>query len=656
MNHAHTSPLKNSSATESISSPMLFFFFYISSFFLLIVLGFSSQLDFETESLTTANYLGILSIFDVFLIEFSVLLLFGWFLLHRNWFARTILYLLSSSFIIIYSTQLASFYLVNEYISRLALDNINHIELLINPLSISLSVGVVISCVALPFFIEKNQRTQKLQHKTSPAELCFYLIFPIVLLIAIHWMPQSIKAQKEGMIKANNLQHVAPITSLYHTIFQEDTFGEDGEANIQFSQYELNSLKDFHFHYNPNSEYPLIKDTVYSSAPPFTKINGASDSPNVIVFFTEGYSARSMGVYGSKYPDLTPHLDDFASNSMVVDNYYNHTGATYRGLHGQLCSLYPKFGGLGGWQTDYSDLPDTTYRCLPDIINEAHYETIFLDAHLKDASQVDEMVARLGFKNVVTGEDLLDRFLHQATAMRPESLSDKQFYHGLIGYLTEREKKGKADSPFFLGLYNLGTHAFLAMPKDGKKYKKGSNISLNTIHTLDMAFGQFWEYYQQSPYAKNTIIIFTADHCHYPEKPFVQAFQGDDYQPFFVDKIPLIIHDPTRSLPKRYNALNATSINFTPSILHYLQMANERNPFIGRSIFEDERSQEVGLEVNSYGERLYLIAGDKIYEKGKSEQFPIIFQVINKYVKVTKYLEVNDRIWDEKPTDSNSNE
>lgn len=660
MNQIHKSTTNTFPGEYHKSSPRLFFFSYISFLFLLILFGFLSLLDFGTKQITPSRCFGFFALFNVFFVELFVLFLSGWFLLRKGIYSRIILYFLSSSFIIVYSAQLTSFYIANEYISKLALDNINHIHLLCDPLSSAISLGLLLTCFVLPFIIEKNLRRQRPGPKKHSPAIYISLLIPFTFLTSDHWLPQAICDQKEDLLKSNSLQRSAPITALFNTIFQKELFSKNGEANIQFSQYERQELEKFGFHYNPESDYPLIKDTIYSSPVPFQKLPGQLTAPNIIVFFTEGYSARGINAYGSKYLNITPHLKDFASNSMVVDNYYNHTSATYRGLHGQLCSLYPTYGGTGGWQTNYSDLPETDYRCLPDIFNEKKYETIFLDAHLKDKSQVDEMVAQFGFKDVITGEELLDRFLNKSKAMRKESLSDKQFYQGLIGYLQERESNEKRDTPFFMGLYNLGTHAFLRIPKDGIKYKKGKNRSLNKIHTLDMAFDQFWQYYQKSPYAKNTIIIFTTDHCHYPEKPFINAFEGDDYQPLFVDKIPLIIHDPTRHLPQRFNARNSTSIAFAPSLLHYLGWDNNRNPFMGTSIFEDQQSQKVALGVNSAGENLFIISDEKIHNKKRSEQFPILFQIINKYIRVSKYLEINNKIWDKNtiayPTKSNASD
>ena len=77
-----------------------------------------------------------------------------------------------------------------------------------------------------------------------------------------------------------------------------------------------------------------------------------------------------------------------------------------------------------------------------------------------------------------------------------------------VEFLKNHQEDPSGENPFFIGLYNLGTHAWQKLSKDGKQYNDERNNSLNTVHTLDYAFGKFWQYYKKSQYSQNTIIIF----------------------------------------------------------------------------------------------------------------------------------------------------
>src|SRR3546814_14333238 len=98
-----------------------------------------------------------------------------------------------------------------------------------------------------------------------------------------------------------------------------------------------------------DAPYPYLKDWVNRQPLPFAGKPPVAQ-PNVIVLFIEGMSARTLEPYGSTYPGLTPNLQALAGDTMVVDNYYNHTAATYRGLQGPMTSGFPRSGGSAGGQ------------------------------------------------------------------------------------------------------------------------------------------------------------------------------------------------------------------------------------------------------------------------------------------------------------------
>ena len=89
------------------------------------------------------------------------------------------------------------------------------------------------------------------------------------------------------------------------------------------------------------------------------------DTPikNVIVIFVEGFSAEVMDYKNHSSRNLTPTYDQLYKDSLAFDHYYNHTYATYRGLRGQLYSLwqykagfYPDVGNQGFGQMDHDKI------------------------------------------------------------------------------------------------------------------------------------------------------------------------------------------------------------------------------------------------------------------------------------------------------------
>lgn len=114
------------------------------------------------------------------------------------------------------------------------------------------------------------------------------------------------------------------------------------------------------------------------------------DTPikNVIVIFVEGFSAEVVDYKNHSSRNLTPTYDQLYKNSLAFDHYYNHTYATYRGLRGQLYSLWQFKGGFylnpnspGFGEMDHEKihkLTDSGLVSVPEILNQHHFNTYFL--------------------------------------------------------------------------------------------------------------------------------------------------------------------------------------------------------------------------------------------------------------------------------------
>ena len=321
------------------------------------------------------------------------------------------------------------------------------------------------------------------------------------------------------------------------------------------------------------------------------------EKPNVILIFTEGTSTRLLGCYGGVREDLTTNIDNFAKYSLVVDNYYNHTAATFRGTLGQLASCFPYRGGgehAGGWGNK-SLTGILNYQTVPKILSN-DYNTYFYSPHTKTDSYTN-LLKIAGFQNIETTETINAKFSTKRELV-VNSIKDDDMYVALVKFLNHQNTN---DKPFFLAMYTVGTHAGFDTPDNGLKYAAGDNSTLNTLYNVDQAFGKFWKQFQNSPYRDNTIIIFTADHTHAYEKPYVELMKNDPtYKPVFTDTIPLIIYDPIHELPSRYDANDDTSLALAPTILHLLNYNNVKNAFLGTSIFDNGNKMHIHAEGNKY--------------------------------------------------------
>ncbi len=400
------------------------------------------------------------------------------------------------------------------------------------------------------------------------------------------------------------------------------------------------------FYFAGGQKYPFLRVGDTAAEPAFARRPGAPDRPNVVVLFFEGLSARTIGVYDRRRAGLTPAMDRFAeeAGTMRVLNYYSHTAATFRGLHGQMASCFPERGAWeNGLKYDRDALRASHgYRTLADILKEVGYETVFFSPH-PEANGLNAMLDMLGFDDVLTMEEAQETLLENKGAPRDgryeRALTDRESLAALTEYLRRRE--GAPGKPFFAGLYNLGTHATFDVPADGARFGPGTNPVLNNIHNLDTEFGRFFAWFKRSRWAANTVLVLTTDHAHYPEPAYYEIVRRDgDYQLAFCDRIPLMVHAEFLELPTAYDCGLATSLGFAPSMLHLLGVAPGPHSFLRRSIFE--KAEAPRFEVAAFGAQFHAIEGGKVHYSGElppgiAEEFARYRRYVEAFYRYEKY-------------------
>ena len=300
---------------------------------------------------------------------------------------------------------------------------------------------------------------------------------------------------------------------------------------------------------------------------------------NIIVIFSEGFSANLLGI-NNGMKDLTPNIDALSFKSLYVDNYFNHTAATFRGLRGQLSSSYQY---LGGYYSDNSGIGqisekelqkryDNTVIGLPAILKENGYHSYFIHAHPK-TNNLTKMLKTLFFDEVFSSDDY---YANQGSSLQ-KNMTDQE----LFLFVTELIERKKLTEPYFLGIYNIGTH--LGQDSPDKKYHDGSNSLLNTVTNFDDSVSILIKKFEDPRFAEKHALIITADHSTYPSPLYKDTI--DRFEDYFVGKIPLIIYTGGIK-PEKLDVHGTNSLSFAPTVLHALGIKNGKNYFLGCSLFD----------------------------------------------------------------------
>ena len=490
-------------------------------------------------------------------------------------------YIFNLFFSIILLLQQASLLFTGGYVSVIMLENLGEYNALgASILKYAISVLLVVCVAALPHKIPFKLLNKKL----------FWSVFAIFIL-------------SSTVVYKFSAKQYQPCFSF---------------ATTTFSYYKGKILHSYYEYQYKNASLEKIFEAFYKkeiAKSNFEISQSLDEKPNVIVIFTEGMSAEVIDKLNNLNLNLTPNLNLFYENSLVFDNYYNHTAATYRSLRGQLFSSHQYLGGYYDTNDGFAQISKDTLMkrtttkivSMIDILNENGYSTFFINCENKKSAHCNYLET-FRCTNVISGKS------------EKYALSDREAFALLADTMV------KLPQPFFCGFYNLGTHTGFDSPD--VKYKNGKNHNFNKFHNFDKWFGEFFEKFKNSALAKNTILIFTADHCAFQATEYLSAF--DIKQQFFVNTMPLMIYGNGIE-HQIIDAKGRNSLDFAPTILDILKLNNHENYFLGSSLFIPDNDNL--HRTTAIGDLFFLTANDTIIDISKKNNENI--SKIKMYYKIS---------------------
>lgn len=312
------------------------------------------------------------------------------------------------------------------------------------------------------------------------------------------------------------------------------------------------------------------------------------EKPNILLIFTEGLSQNVV----DDSREITPHISALQKQSLNFTRYYNHTFATYRGIIGQLYSGY-----------QLNNLDSNALVSLQGILSREGYRTTFLNTEPRNADFTNYLNA-MDFDQVITGDK--ERFEGPSN-----SLSDKEAYEL---FLATAEQQAQEDAPFFLAMYTFGTHASFNSPH--AVFGDGTDAELNKFFNMDEQFGRFMEQYLASDWAKDTLLVFTADHATYQDDAFNQAFPQHPRSVTSLDAMPLFFYYPGIT-PQQVDVQGRNTLCMAPTLLDYLDISAP-NYFLGTSLFASQAGglcettfNDTYVTCTSAGGSLASLAGER---------------------------------------------
>ena len=397
------------------------------------------------------------------------------------------------------------------------------------------------------------------------------------------------------------------------------------------------------------SKYRLDKN-IYDNNKSYTHIDDFSlhhdkTLKNVVIMFSEGISADLIGCYNSNNKNVTINIDRICNKSTKVVNYFNHTAATFRGIHGQLTSSYNLMISDKNMSDESiiwaeENKPSTYYDTLSANMKKLGYHTYFI--HPDGGTKAFNMMLKsLLFDDVISGDDIatglkLNQRVGRIAPSGPVA-SDEELFE----YISDKIINNTLKEPYLVCIYNTGTHAYEDSADYDKMVVKFDNSVLRRTSVYDFNINILLKTIEKV--IDNTIFIITSDHATFPEPAYRRLRSNDrTYLPIFIDKIPLIIFGVELHLPYIIDANGRNSLDLTPTVLSLLGAGKIRNSFLGKSLEDDDKDNS--FHMSAIGDKIFFMTqGDRVIIT-PSEAYQKPYNILLNNIKEFYKKELNNDI------------
>lgn len=292
---------------------------------------------------------------------------------------------------------------------------------------------------------------------------------------------------------------------------------------------------------------------------------------NVVVILLESFSREFVGALNKDregYKGYTPFMDSLIQHSKTFAHSFAN-GRKSIDAPPAVTSSMPTF------KTPFVLTPysNNIYNSLAKLLGEKGYHTSFFIGHPNGAMGYTAYTQMAGFQHYYG----LDEYGNVADSDGMWGVWDHKFFPFFADKLSEFPE------PFFATLFTVSSHHPFKVPEEfSGRFKGGEQPILKCVEYTDYALRELFKKISKEPWYKNTLFIFTADHCSSDI-----IFDETRTNPGLFS-VPIFFFKPDNSLAE-YREEIVQHVDIMPSVLGYLHYDKPYFAF-GRDIFRENRT------------------------------------------------------------------
>lgn len=298
------------------------------------------------------------------------------------------------------------------------------------------------------------------------------------------------------------------------------------------------------------------------------KAFGKEKHYNVVLVGVESLAASFMSQFGGP-PNITPHLDALAHNSLFFSNIYATGTRTVRGLEALTLSIPPTPGASIVRRNNNENL-----FSIGKVFRDRKYETKFIYGGYGAFDNMNAFFAGNGFEIVDRTNFLRSEYIMgNIWGVDDESLFTKAIKEADISY--------RAHKKFFSFVMTTSNHRPYTYP-EGRIDIPSHTSREGAVKYTDYAIHKFLTDASLKPWFHNTIFVIVADHGVGGRG--TAEIQMEQFH------IPFFIYAPGIIKPQVIDRL-ASQIDVDPTILALLNFSYD-SKFFGKNILEMTEDEE----------------------------------------------------------------
>ncbi len=303
--------------------------------------------------------------------------------------------------------------------------------------------------------------------------------------------------------------------------------------------------------YFPDKELDLLYTPIHNSQ--FSILNSQLKK-NVVVLIVESLAREYIGFYNN-YPCHTPFLDSLISHSLTFSQSYSNGRKSIDAMPSILSGI-PMFVEPF-FVTSYSL---NNVSGIAGELGKVGYTTAFFHGAENGSMGFQAFARSSGFAHYYgrTEYNADRRFGGDNDFDGTWAIWDEEFLQFYALQMAEMRQ------PFMTTLFTATSHhPFVVPDRYQQRFHQEGHPMYTCIRYVDYALQHFFYTASQMPWFKNTIFVITGDHTNHTERPEYATPLGNY-------SVPIIIYDPSGSLPRGISDAVAQQTDIMPTILGIL--------------------------------------------------------------------------------------